>query len=83
MVLPKIRKSRRFALRYCVHLKFSAQGKDSEFDGVTRDLSLRGVLFESPSRISENCTVNFRIVAEGKPMLCPLEFAGTGCVTRV
>lgn len=83
MEIPNKRKHQRFPLRYRAHLKFLSAGADSEFDAITRNLSIDGVLLESPSAIPEHCAVKFTIVAEGEQMIWPLEFAGKGEVTRI
>ena len=82
MVLPNNRKEPRFPLRCRVRLAFS-EGTEAQLVGVTQNVSLGGVLLESPSYIPENCLVSFNIVPERGQMLGPLEFAGTGRVTRV
>ena len=36
-----------------------------------------------PHAFQKTVRLTFRMVAEGKPVLCPLEFAGKGCVMRL
>lgn len=82
MVLPNNRKEPRFPLRCRVRLSFS-EDTEAQLVGVTQNVSLGGVLLESPSYIPENCLVSFNIVPEREQTVTPFEFAGTGRVTRV
>lgn len=77
------RKNLRFSLHYPIRLEFSSGGRNFQVDALTRNLSVGGLLLESPYPIPMDCSVNFTISAEGEQMVCPLEFAGSGDVVRV
>jgi hypothetical protein len=77
------RKNLRFSLHYPIRLEFSSGGRNFQVDALTRNLSVGGLLLESPYPIPMDCSVNFTISAEGEQMVCPLEFAGSGEVVRV
>ena len=83
MPIHNKRKQARFSLRYRVHLKFYSEGRDEEFDGITINLGIGGLLLESPSPIQEHCGVDFSIIAEGGLVIWPLAFAGKGKVVRI
>jgi PilZ domain len=83
MSIHNRRKHPRFSLRYRIHLKFHSEVGDGESDGITRNLSIGGVLLECPSRIPELCAVYFTIFAEGGQVIWPLAFAGKGKVVRI
>ena len=83
MPIRNRRKHARFLLRYRVRLKFRSEPRDAEFEGITKNLSIGGVLLESPSRIPEHRAVNFTIIAEGGQVIWPLAFAGKGEVVRI
>jgi hypothetical protein len=83
MAPPHKRKNRRFTLRYRIRVKFQSAGKHSQLDGVTKNVSVGGLLLESSSPIPEDCPVTFAIMAQGQNAIRPIKFAGKGKVVRV
>jgi len=83
MATPEKRKYRRFALRYSVHLQFRSAGRDSQLDGVTKNVSMGGLLLESASSIPKRCPVTFTITLVGGQVTRPIELLGEGEVVRV
>jgi PilZ domain len=80
--LPR-RSNTRFGLRYSIRLKFISSGRTFRLDAITRNVSIGGLLLESPSRIPKACPVTFTITAERTQMIPPLVFAGKGEVVRI
>jgi hypothetical protein len=76
------RRYRRFKLRYPVHLLFRSGEQISEVDAVSRDVSVGGLLLESPVLIPQRSIVNF-IVSLRARGLRPVELVGEGKVVRV
>lgn len=79
---PEERRYRRFKLRYPVHLLFRSGELISEVDTLSRDVSVGGLLVESPVLIPQNAAVNFVISLRGRT-LRPVELMGEGRVVRV
>ena len=80
---PHERKYRRFDLRYPVHVKFEIGSTVSELDAVSRNVSLGGMLLESPSAIPQRSPVSFVMTLQAERMLHPIELKGEGEVVRV
>jgi hypothetical protein len=76
------RRYRRFKLRYPVHLLFRSGEQISEVDAVSRDVSVGGLLLESPVLIPQRSLVNFIISLRART-LRPVELVGEGKVVRV
>jgi hypothetical protein len=70
-------------MRYRVRVEFAAAGRTFDVEGVTRNVSVSGVLFESGSPIPEACPVDLSIMAEEAWVIRPIEFVGNGRVVRV
>jgi hypothetical protein len=83
MAVHEKRKHTRFSLHYQIRLKFRSQGRNTKFDGITRNLSICGVLLESASHLPKHRAVDFTIAVEAGQMICPIAFAGTGKVVRI
>jgi len=79
---PQERRYRRFQLRYPVHLLFRSGDLISEVDGVSRDVSVGGLLVECPVLIPQHSAVDFIIRLRGRT-LRPVELMGEGKVVRV
>jgi PilZ domain len=73
----------RFALRCRAQVEFTFVGTSSRLDCVTRNVSIGGLLIESPALVPEHMSVNFSITADGRQMVPALEFTGAGEVVRV
>jgi len=76
------RKYPRFKLRYPVHGKFYSGKAVSEFDAVSRDVSICGLLLETASEIPRHSPVSFTMTIEGGRIVHPIRLAGEGEVVR-
>jgi hypothetical protein len=76
------RKYRRFNLRYPAHLKVSSE-LVSKVDTVSRNVSVGGLLLESPLQIPEFSSVSFVLILRSRQFDLPIELAGEGEVVRV
>ncbi len=79
----KERKYRRFKLRYPVHGKFYSGGAVSEFDAVSRNVSIGGLLLETASDVPLHSPVTFTMTVQGGRVIRPVHLAGEGEVVRV
>jgi hypothetical protein len=82
-VPPAERKHRRFSLRYPVRLTAHSADLTTEFEAITRNISICGVLLESSSLIPQHTPVSFVVTAEGLELGRPIQFVGEGRVVRV
>ena len=80
---PQERKYRRFNLKYPVHVKFQSGNMTSELDGMSRNVSLGGLLLETTSPIPPHSPVSFVLTLRGGTIVRPVEVAGEGEVVRV
>ena len=81
--MSRQRKYLRFRLRYPVHLKIKPPGTLGEFDAVSHNLSIGGLLLETAFVIPDHSRVSFIIkITEGK-LVRPIELEGEGEVVRV
>ena len=76
------RKFRRFALSYPVHVQFPAGESIAEVDAVSRNVSMCGLLLESPRSIPQGSSLDFTITVGG-PIPRLIKLAGKGEVIRV
>jgi hypothetical protein len=77
------RRYQRFAFPYRIQVSFGGTGQTTRVDGVTRNVSARGLLVESPVLIPNSSPVRFTIIAQGDRVFHPMEFTGEGEVVRV
>lgn len=77
------RKYRRFCLRYPVLVEFSSGGAIREVQTVSKDVSVGGLLLESPSALRESQPLSFTLTVDGDSMVRPIKFFGEGEVVRV
>ena len=77
------RKYPRFKLRYPVHGKFYSGKAVSEFDAVSRNVSIGGLLLETALEIPRHCPVAFTMTIQGGRIIHPIRLAGEGEVVRV
>jgi len=77
------RNDRRFALRSRIRVEFGSVEQTSRLEGVTRNVSSGGLLFESPSAIPRHRVVSFTILAQTAATTRRIEFVGEGKVVRV
>jgi hypothetical protein len=79
----KERQYRRFKLRFPVHVEFLSGELVSEIDGVSRNVSVGGLLLETPVLIPQYTSVNFVVLLRGSQFVRPIDLAGEGEVVRV
>jgi hypothetical protein len=77
------RKYRRFPLRYPVHVSFPLGNSVSELQAVSQNVSIGGLLLETPSPIPQHCSVSFTMTVQGGPVARPIELVGEGRVVRI
>jgi len=80
---PERRKYRRFNLRYPVHGTFSFGNTVSEFDAVSLNVSIGGLLIETASEISPHSLVKFTMTLQGGMVVRPICLAGEGEAVRL
>ena len=80
---PQERKYRRFPLRYPVHGRFNSSESVFEFEAVSDNVSLGGVLLETALPIPQHCDVSFVLTIPEHRVVGPIQLAGEGEVVRV
>ena len=80
---PQERKYRRFSLQYPVVLKVRSADLIVEFEAVSRNISICGLLLETSSMIPQHTPVSFIVSVEGCGFTRPIQFVGEGKVVRV
>jgi hypothetical protein len=83
MAIPERRARHPFAMHHRVRVEFTSAGNTFYVEGVTRNVSVSGVLFEAASPIPEACRVDLTMMAEEAWVIRPIEFVGKGRVVRV
>ena len=79
----RARRYRRFPLRYSIRVRFTSQDALSELEGISRNISMGGLLVETSIPIPQNCLVTFTMTLEGANLTRAVELAGEGRVVRV
>jgi hypothetical protein len=77
------RKHRRFSLQYPVRLQIHSAGSMIEFDAVSRNISIGGLLLETSSMIPQHTPVSFIMTVQSAQVVRPIQFVGVGEVVRV
>lgn len=77
------RKHRRFCLSYPVRVRFDSGTGIFEFETVSRNISLGGMLLETEVLIPQSTEVSFVLTLQGRHMVRPVDLAGSGQVVRV
>jgi hypothetical protein len=80
---PQERKYRRFSLQYPVRVKVHSGDLMVEFEAVSRNISICGLLLESASMIPQQTLVSFVVTVNVNELGRPIHFAGEGTVVRV
>jgi hypothetical protein len=80
---PQERKYRRFRLQYPVRVKVHSAALIAEFEAVSRDISICGLLLETSSMIPQHTPVSFIVTVEGSELGRPIQLVGEGKVVRV
>lgn len=80
---PPERRYRRFKLQYPVRLKVHDSDLMVEFEAVSKDISICGLLLETYSMIPQHTPVSFIVTVEGCELGRPIQFVGEGKVVRV
>src|ERR1700688_3826554 len=76
------RKFRRFTLQFPARLKIHSADLVAEFEAISRNISICGVLLESSAMIPQHTPVSFVVTVEGGKAR-PIRFVGEGKVVRV
>ena len=77
------RKYRRFSLQYPVHLKVDSADLMIEFEAISRNISICGLLLEASSLIPQHTPVSFTVTVKHHELGRPIQFVGEGRVVRV
>jgi hypothetical protein len=77
------RKYRRFGLRCPVLVEFSSGDTIREVQTISKDVSIGGLLLESPSVLPESQPLSFTLTVDGGSIVRPIKFFGEGKVVRV
>ena len=77
------RKYRRFELEFPVHLKFQSDSTGKNVEGVSKNVSVGGLMVRLPLPIPENTVVTFFLSVHGKQSVRPVHFRGEGEIVRV
>jgi PilZ domain len=80
---PQERKYRRFQLQYPVRLKVRHVDLIVEFEAVSKNISICGLLLETSSMIPQHTPVSFTVTVDGRELDRPIRFVGEGKVVRV
>jgi len=76
------RKFRRFILQFPARLKVHSADMIAEFEAISKNISICGVLLESSALIPRHTPVSFVVTVEGEKVR-PIRFVGEGKVVRV
>jgi hypothetical protein len=77
------RRYQRFAFRYRISVRLGGQGSGVQLEGITKNVSVGGILLESSTPVPRGSAVSFAIVAQTEMAIHPIEFIGEGKVVRV
>jgi len=77
------RRHRRFSLRYPVFVKFHCGASPKEMQAFSKNVSIGGLLLESPAAIPQDCAVTFILRVDGQHTSRPIQLGGEGKVVRV
>jgi hypothetical protein len=77
------RKYRRFSLQYPVQLRVHSADLMLEFEAVSRNISICGLLLEASSLIPQNTPVSFIVTVKRGELGRPIQLVGDGRVVRV
>jgi hypothetical protein len=80
---PQDRKFRRFSLRYPVRLKVHSDDLMVEFAAMSCNISICGLLLETPAMVPQHTPVSFVLTVEGSDLGRTIQFVGEGKVVRV
>ena len=77
------RRYRRFPLQYPVRLKVQCADSAIELEGVSRNVSIGGLLMETSRMIPPHTPVSFVMTVHWAHAIRPMQFTGEGEVVRV
>lgn len=80
---PKKRRFQRYNLQFPVHLSFPSAGKVRELDGVSRNVSIGGLLLKTADLLPPQTEVSLTIEVKGPRFRRPVRLLGEGQVVRV
>src|ERR1700722_16950363 len=79
----KSRRYRRFNLEFPVRMKVQSRSFAAEIEGVSKNVSVGGLLVRSAGMIPENTLVSFILSVHGERAVRPINLMGEGEVVRV
>lgn len=74
---------RRFKLEFPVRLRFQVSSEPAEIEGVSKDLSVGGLLVRSVRPVPQHTVVNFVLSVHGRQSLRPIHLTGRGEIVRL
>jgi len=77
------RKHRRFLASYPVKVKFYLEDKVFEFETITTNVSVGGLLLRTVSPVPQHCFVDFVMTVHGGSLVRPIRVVGEGEIVRV
>lgn len=77
------RRYRRFPLHYPVRMKVQFADFAIELEGMSRNVSIGGLLMETSSMVPQHTPVSFVMTVHGLPTHRLMQFTGEGKVVRV
>jgi hypothetical protein len=77
------RKYRRYELRYPVRVRFPLGEAVSEFDALSKNVSVGGMLIQAAAPVPEHCSVTLTMTLHGRPIVRPIQLTAEGRVVRV
>jgi hypothetical protein len=83
MSYPKERKYRRFELHLPVWLSFPSAGFVHKLEGISKNVSMGGVLVKANDRIPTRTQVSLTMDVQGPQLRRPVRLLGEGEVVRV
>jgi hypothetical protein len=79
----KGRKYRRFNLEFPVRIKIESGAHGSEFEAISKNVSVGGLLVRSAELIPEHSLVTFILSVHGEDAVRPIHLLGEGEIVRV
>jgi hypothetical protein len=81
--LTPARRYRRFLLHHPVRMTVHVADSPIELEGVSKNISIGGLLMETSRTVPPQATVSFVITVRAEHSLRPMQFRGEGKVVRV
>jgi hypothetical protein len=77
------RSYRRFELEFPVRLRFEVGSGNGEIEGVSKNVSVGGLLIRSASPVPQQAPVTFTVSVHGAGSLRPVHLRGEGRIIRI